>query len=99
MPLLHTFAWVYSFQFYLKDFEQIMSCDTSQHDKLEKLKPGNKHNMRLTISLILSRSGWFDKERNKNSGEINIAPASGEIITACNVGQANRVIPGHGGCI
>ena len=29
----------------------------------------------------------------KNSAEVNIAPAFGEITTACNVGQAKK---GHG---
>ena len=30
---------------------------------------------------------------NKNSAEVDIAPAFGEITTACNVGQAKK---GHG---
>ena len=33
---------------------------------------------------------------NKNSAEVNIAPAFGEITTACNVGQAKK---GHGACL
>ena len=33
---------------------------------------------------------------NKNSAEVDIAPALGEITTACNVGQAK---PGHGACM
>ena len=34
--------------------------------------------------------------RNKNSAEVDIAPAFGEITTACNVGQAKK---GHGACL
>ena len=33
---------------------------------------------------------------DKNSAEVNIAPAFGEITTACNVGQAKK---GHGACL
>ena len=33
---------------------------------------------------------------NKNSAEVDIAPAFSEITTACNVGQAKK---GHGGCL
>ena len=33
---------------------------------------------------------------HKNSAEVNIAPAFGEITTACNVGQAKK---GHGACL
>ena len=33
---------------------------------------------------------------NKNSTEVDIAPAFGEITTACNVGQAKK---GHGACL
>ena len=33
---------------------------------------------------------------NKNSAEVHIAPAFGEITTACNVGQARK---GHGACL
>ena len=29
--------------------------------------------------------------QNKNSAEVDIAPAFGEITTACNVGQAKRL--------
>ena len=32
---------------------------------------------------------------NKNTAEVDIAPAFGEITTACNVGQAKK---GHGAC-
>ena len=32
----------------------------------------------------------------KNSAEVDIAPAFGEITTACNVGQAKK---GHGACL
>ena len=32
----------------------------------------------------------------KNSAEVDIAPAFGEITTACNVGQAKQ---GHGECV
>ena len=35
-------------------------------------------------------------EINKNSAEVDIAPAFGEITTACNVGQAKK---GHGACL
>ena len=30
----------------------------------------------------------FEFDQNKNSAEVDIAPAFGEITTACNVGQA-----------
>ena len=33
---------------------------------------------------------------NKNSAEVDIAPAFGVITTACNVGQAKK---GHGACL
>ena len=33
---------------------------------------------------------------NKNSAEVDIAPAFGEITTACNVGQAKK---DHGACL
>ena len=33
---------------------------------------------------------------NKNSSKVDIAPAFGEITTACNVGQAKK---GHGACL
>ena len=33
---------------------------------------------------------------DKNSAEVDIAPAFGEITTACNVGQAKK---GHGACL
>ena len=36
------------------------------------------------------------KTLNKNSGEVDIAPAFGEITTAYNVGQAKK---GHGACL
>ena len=36
------------------------------------------------------------KKKNKNSAEVDIAPAFGEITTACNVGQAKK---GHGACL
>ena len=36
------------------------------------------------------------KNNNKNSAEVDIAPAFGEITTACNVGQAKK---GHGACL
>ena len=34
--------------------------------------------------------------KNKNSAEVDIAPAFGEITTACNVGQGKK---GHGACL
>ena len=37
-----------------------------------------------------------DPFKNKNSGEVDIAPAFGEITTACNVGQQKM---GHGVCL
>ena len=36
------------------------------------------------------------KNNNKNSAEVDLAPAFGEITTACNVGQAKK---GHGACL
>ena len=38
----------------------------------------------------------MDNVNNKNSAEVDIAPAFGEITTACNVGQAKK---GHGACL
>ena len=37
-----------------------------------------------------------DPIKNKNFAEVDIAPAFGEITTACNVGQAKK---GHGACL
>ena len=34
--------------------------------------------------------------KDKNSAEVDIAPAFAEITTACNVGQAKK---GHGACL
>ena len=41
---------------------------------------------------------WPSKAQNihKNSAEVDIAPAFGEITTACNVGQAKK---GHNVCL
>ena len=36
------------------------------------------------------RKALAQQFRNKNSAEVNIAPAFGEITTACNVGQAKK---------
>ena len=36
------------------------------------------------------------KKEDKNSAEVDIAPAFGEITTVCNVGQAKK---GHGVCL
>ena len=38
----------------------------------------------------------FIVDKNKNSAEVDIAPAFGEITTACNEGQAKK---GHGACL
>ena len=35
------------------------------------------------------------QQQNKNSAEVDIEPAFGEITTACNVGKAKK---GHGAC-
>ena len=34
----------------------------------------------------------FIQVKDKNSAEVDIAPAFGEITTACNVGQAKKVM-------
>ena len=44
----------------------------------------------------LKKSLFFFNFSNKNSAEVDIAPAFGEITTACNVGQAKK---GHGACL
>ena len=48
-----------------------------------------------SIAPTFSKRGYKEKEigGNKNSAEVDIAPAFGEITTACNVGQAKK---GHG---
>ena len=38
----------------------------------------------------------INNKNNKNSAEVDIAPAFGEITTACNVGQAKK---GHVACL
>ena len=65
----------------------------------ECYNPINTHFWKIIIPLIhapdivcFSYRGFF----NKNSGEVDIAPAFGEITTACNVGQAKK---GHGACL
>ena len=47
------------------------------------------------MTVYLAVSGYVNKT-NKNSAEVDIAPAFGEITTACNVGQAKK---GHGACL
>ena len=42
---------------------------------------------------VISEEIQMEPKRNKNSAEVDIAPAFGEITTACNVGQAKK---GHG---
>ena len=42
------------------------------------------------------RVGGQNKNKDQNSAEVDIAPAIGEITTACNVGQAKK---GHGACL
>ena len=44
---------------------------------------------------IINNKKWLFT-KNKNSAEVDIAPAFGEITTACNVGQAKK---GHGACL
>ena len=53
----------------------------------------------LDLLMIIVRPNTTAKitfENNKNSAEVDIAPALGEITTVCNVGQAK---PGHGACM
>ena len=45
---------------------------------------------------MLIKTGGLVTLNNKNSAEVDIAPAFGEITTACNVGQAKK---GHGACL
>ena len=45
---------------------------------------------------IQTSFGAYVTKVNKNSAEVDIAPAFGEITTACNVGQAKK---GHGACL
>ena len=51
----------------------------------------SKINYCVSLPMKLSQD-----ERNKNSAEVDIAPALDEIITACNVGQAKS---GHDACM
>ena len=55
-----------------------MGVDKVGLDKIGSRRSGNKPN--LTCHLC----------KNKNSAEVDIAPAFGEITTACNVGQAKN---------
>ena len=48
----------------------------------------------LILSFILLKAFYY--LLYKNSAEVDIAPAFGEITTACNVGQAKK---GHGACL
>ena len=50
----------------------------------------------MGVDKIGSRQCGSITKPNKNSGEVDIAPAFGEITTACNVGQAKK---GHGACL
>ena len=45
---------------------------------------------------ISFETSCMDSSWNKNSAEVDIAPAFDEITTACNVGQAKK---GHGACL
>ena len=58
------------------------------------------HGQAETNMLPLLQSWGHKKQththKNKNSAEVDIAPAFGEIITSCNVGQAKK---GHGACL
>ena len=45
---------------------------------------------------ISFETSGMDSSWNKNSAEVDIAPAFDEITTACNVGQAKK---GHGACL
>ena len=77
------------------------------HDKNENLhtricgRHGNSLSTRQPRPLkivymcqILGQS--FNLDTDKNSAEVDIAPAFGEITTACNVGQAKK---GCGACL
>ena len=52
---------------------------------------------KLSVLRISLKSNQKTKcKYNTNSAEVDIAPAFGEISTACNVGQAKK---GHGACL
>ena len=57
---------------------------------LFNLKIGNDFNMPTGMQ---NTTIFTVEKTNKNSTEVDIAPAFGEITTACNVGQAKK---GHG---
>ena len=73
---------------------------------LEILDLGVYYQMKLKKALIscmvtvqlfrLKNVPLFSHLCNKNSSEVDIAPAFGEITTVCNVGQAKK---GHGACL
>ena len=91
--------------FPLKDFFQLQSghsISVTSVFKVVKTVSSRKH-LRTKVTpdfhLTYSKNGeiWGRSQNdNKNSAEVNIAPAFGEITTACNVGQAKK---GHGACL
>ena len=48
--------------------------------------------LRALMHVIIACRYEKDLIKNKNSAKVDIAPAFGEITTACNVGQAKRVM-------
>ena len=55
------------------------------------------NNYKLSNRHVLAKSMMFAYgNNNKNSAEVYIAPAFGDITTACNVGQEKK---GHGACL
>ena len=57
----------------------------------------NRNRSALVCELLCSNSLFVGQlYENKNSAEVDIAPAFGEITIACNVGQAKK---GHGACL
>ena len=50
----------------------------------------------MPVNLEISNHIHCKQRINKNSAEVDIASAFGEITTACNVGQAKK---GHGACL
>ena len=57
----------------------------------------NKHSVpRISLNSHQIFTNNTENQSNKNSAEVDIAPAFGEITTAYNVGQAKK---GHGACL
>ena len=52
--------------------------------------------MNVHLNLFITIIDVLNTILDKNSAEVDIAPAFGEITTACNVGQAKK---GHGACL